>query len=838
MRIFFKLLLSIFAAEAAVMFLLPLLLPLSSGIVITVVDAALLTILVSPPVWWFVVRPLRSIAAFEKQLVQEKLRETNETLTALVQASPLAIMAIDSSGRVQSWNPAAGRIFGWSEQEVLGRPLPIVTREKLDEFRRLRERVVGGEVLMNVELRRRRKDGSFIDISLTAAPMRNAAGKIIGIMSVIADISERKALEETVRRITQDWEDTFNTLTDMVTVHDKDFNIIRANKAAEKILNLPFLQRSGRKCYEFYHGTDHPPECCPSCQVLKTGIPVTSELFEPHLNMHMEIRAIPRLDSAGKLAGLIHVVRDISERKKAEQLLLEQKLFAESLLQNLAIAAFVLDRDHRVLLWNKACEELTGISASEMIGSKECWKAFYDTERPCLGDVVIDGDNGKLDPPYHEYMKSTLLPNGLHAEGWYPDLGGKNRYILFDAAPLVDTRGELVAAIETIQDITAHKDLENQLRHAQKMEAVGRLSAGVAHDFNNILTAIIGYATVLQMKMTEEPLKPNVDQILASTERAAALTQSLLAFSRKQTTILKPISLRETVLRVKKLIARLIGEDVEVRTVLSGADITAMGDSGQIEQVLMNLATNARDAMPEGGRFTIETAVAELDTAHIKRYGYGKSGTYGLIAVSDSGMGMDEAARSNIFEPFYTTKEVGKGTGLGLSIVYGIVKQHNGYIHAYSEPGRGTTFKVYLPLIPAEAKTQQEAPPPLLEGGTETLLLAEDDPDLRKLTGSILAEFGYTVIEAVDGEDAVKKFADRKGTVHLVILDVIMPKKNGWEAYKNIQEMKPDTRTLFMSGYTADVIHKQGLLARNVPFILKPVSPRELLRKVRDVLAG
>lgn len=372
---------------------------------------------------------------------------------------------------------------------------------------------------------------------------------------------------------------------------------------------------------------------------------------------------------------------------------------------------------------------------------------------------------------------------------------------------------------------------------ARKMEAIGRLAGGVAHDFNNILTAIIGYANIILMKSSrEDPNRPYLEQILSSSERAAHLTHSLLAFSRKQIINPRPTDINGIITKVEKFLRRIIGEDIEIRTSLTDKDSTAMVDPAQIEQVLMNLATNARDAMPDGGHITIETAVAELDQEYINTFGYGTLGTYVLVTFSDTGSGMDEKTRSRVFEPFFTTKEVGKGTGLGLSLVYGIVKQHNGFINCYSEPGRGTTFRIYLPVARRESREEKAGKGMGPGGGTETILLAEDDSSVRQLIKIVLESFGYSVLEAEDGAGAVELFRGRKAEIAMVIMDIVLPKMNGRDAYREMSGIKQGLKALFMSGYTANVMHKQGVLDEGLDFISKPVSPKDLLLKVREIL--
>jgi CheY-like chemotaxis protein len=378
--------------------------------------------------------------------------------------------------------------------------------------------------------------------------------------------------------------------------------------------------------------------------------------------------------------------------------------------------------------------------------------------------------------------------------------------------------------------------LEAQLRQAQKMEAIGQLAGGVAHDFNNILTAVIGYGNLLKAKMAQDdPLRTYVEHILASSGKAVNLTQSLLAFGRKQIIELKPCKVSTLIKNVEKLLARLLTEDIELRTFISPSDPTILADPTQIDQVLINLSTNARDAMPNGGHLKIEVKPAQINRAFVESHGYGEIGNYVLISVSDTGLGMDTATKEKIFDPFFTTKEIGKGTGLGLSIVYGIVKQHNGYIIVESQPGKGTTFNIYLPIVKMkEEKIKPEAFS--ARGGSETILIGEDNTSVRHLAKEVLEQFGYSVIEARDGDDAVSKFEQSANNIDLVILDVVMPKKNGREVYEAIKMIKPEIKVFFMSGYTADILSDKGMHEEKLDYTPKPISPQEFLVKVRAVL--
>ncbi|MEK7196519.1 MAG: ATP-binding protein, partial [Nitrospirota bacterium] len=497
-----------------------------------------------------------------------------------------------------------------------------------------------------------------------------------------------------------------------------------------------------------------------------------------------------------------------------------------NILESVDEGFIIIDRDFRIIMANRAFAKEVGMLVEDIIG-KHCYDVSHHFPKPCYeaGEkcaVRRVFETGEPDTVTHTHYDSK----------------GDPVYIETKAYPLSkDESGKIMTVIEILVDITEKTKLEDQLRQSQKMEAVGQIAGGIAHDFNNILTAIIGYASITQMKMREDdPLRHNVDQVLVSAERAANLTQGLLAFSRKQISNPTLVNLNELIEKIEKFLRRVIGEDIEFQTILTDKDITVMADHGQIDQALMNLATNARDAMPKGGLLTIETGTVEIDEEYIKAHGYGKAGTYALISVTDSGIGMDEKTREKIFEPFFTTKEVGKGTGLGLSIVYGIIKQHAGYINCYSEPGKGTTFRIYLPLIKTALKEVQ--PVEVIEpaGGTETILLAEDEENVRELTRIVLEEYGYKVIEAIDGEDAVNKFMENKDRIGLLLLDVIMPQKSGKEAYDRIAKIKPGIKVLFTSGYPADFIHREEITEQGLSFVSKPISPTALLKKVREVL--
>ena len=406
-----------------------------------------------------------------------------------------------------------------------------------------------------------------------------------------------------------------------------------------------------------------------------------------------------------------------------------------------------------------------------------------------------------------------------------------------NGVPVIDQQGRLLGYRGIDRDVTERNKLEGQLRYAQKMEAIGKLAGGVAHDFNNILTAIVGYGNLLHMKMDkDDPLRPNVDQILAATERAANLTHSLLSFGKKRETARAAMDLNEVVRQTEKFLRGFLRDDILMRLRFFPDRLSVMGDAVQLERVIMNLVKNARDAMPHGGMLTVTTGPAELDAEFIKMHGYGRAGTFASLTVEDAGIGMDQGTIKKVFEPFFTTKGVGKGTGFGLSIVYGIVKEHEGYITVTSEPGQGTIFTVYLPLESQPAETVMPPAPTPVVDGYETVLVADDDEAARGFMATVLKGFGYTVLQAVDGADAVKKFKEANGGVQALILDVIMPTMSGREACDAIRKQRPDVRVLFTSGYSEDVIIQKKMLAEGQNFIMKPVSPKDLLQRLRAVL--
>ena len=523
----------------------------------------------------------------------------------------------------------------------------------------------------------------------------------------------------------------------------------------------------------------------------------------------------------GRLTRLGPAVRGALERERMKRQLREREEYFKSLIEQAMDIIAVLDADGAVRYASPSVLPLLGYGAEELVGQHILDLVHPDDVGPALrmfAEGVATGQGDRL-----------LGLQVRHKDGTYRSLEAIGRYLLDD--PVV--RGVVINA----RDVTERRSLERQLLQAQKMEAVGRLAGGIAHDFNNILTAIFGYADLL----TEEfpagsPARQDLEEIRKAATRASALTRQLLAFSRQQVLAPMVLSVNDLVDDVDKMLRRLVGEDVELRLNLARDAGNVRADSGQLQQVIMNLVVNARDAMPTGGKLVIETADAELTEQYAEMHQAVIPGRYVMLAVSDTGVGMDAQTKARIFEPFFTTKEKGKGTGLGLSTVYGIVKQSGGYVWVYSEPGHGTTFKLYLPRVDAPAEPQAPPRETATLTGTETILLAEDDEILRPLTKGLLTKLGYTVLDAKSAEQALAVAGARQGPIHLLVADVVMPGASGRELARRLAQSRPETRVLYVSGYTDDAIVHHGMLDPGLKFLQKPFTPAALARKVREVL--
>ena len=532
----------------------------------------------------------------------------------------------------------------------------------------------------------------------------------------------------------------------------------------------------------------------------------------------------PHRDSKGEIIGLLGICRDITDRKRAEQEFRQSQQKLRIHFEHTPLAVVEWDTQLRITEWSPSAERVFGYSRQEAIGRDASFLVppALRAHVNGIGQELLTQKGGTRS------TNDNLTKDGrtISCE-WYN-------------TPLVDESGQVLGVASLVQDVTERVALEERLRQSQKMEAVGRLAGGVAHDFNNLLTVIMGYSQILTDGLpAASRLKDATAQIRSAADRAAGITRQLLAFSRKQVLSPRVIDLNDIMLNLDSMLRRLIGEDIEVLTV-PGRELGAVkADPGQIEQVIMNLALNARDAMPNGGKLTLETENMELDESYAREHESLKPGRYVMLAVSDTGTGMSPETQAHIFEPFFTTKEVGKGTGLGLSMVYGIVKQSGGYIWVYSEPNRGTTFKIYLPRVdqPAEAVGVEKRPAGV-QRGTETILLVEDDAQLRALTSSVLAHCGYKVLSAAGTEEGLALCRENHRDIHLLVTDVIMPGMNGRQLAEQVKQISPRTKVLYVSGYTSNAIVHYGVLDPGLSFLPKPFSLAALVAKVREVLDG
>ncbi len=532
----------------------------------------------------------------------------------------------------------------------------------------------------------------------------------------------------------------------------------------------------------------------------------------------------PFRDATGRVVGLLGISRDITHRKRAEEEIHRSEQRLRIHVEHTPLAVIEWDLKFRVVAWNAAAERIFGFSREEAMGQHGSFitaAAFRQRVGRAWKDLL-----DQKGATYSAASNDNTTKDGrtISCE-WYN-------------TPLVGESGRVFGVASLVQDVTERVALEEKLRHSQKMEAVGRLAGGVAHDFNNILTVILGYSQILADGVpAASRLMGATVQIRTAAERAEEITRQLLAFSRKQVLQPRVIDLNDIMMNLDTMLRRLIGDDVGIVSMPCHNLGKVKADPGQIEQVIMNLAVNARDAMPRGGTLTLETGNTELDEAYAREHPPLQPGRYVMLAVSDTGTGMDADTQAHIFEPFFTTKEVGKGTGLGLSTVYGIVKQSGGYIWVYSEPDRGTTFKIFFPQVDQAAEAvRAERRPGGIQRGTETILLVEDNEQVRQLTSSVLADSGYNVLPVASPEEGLALCRANRPDIQLLVTDVILPGMNGPQLAEQVKQIFPRTRVLYVSGYTANAIVHYGVLDPGLWFLAKPFSLSELVAKVREVL--
>jgi two-component system, cell cycle sensor histidine kinase and response regulator CckA len=773
----------------------------------------------------------------ERKRTEKALEKSAALLRSVALASPVGI-AVCTADRVIVWvNDALLSISGYTPEEMMGRSVRSFYPTD-EEFARggevLYGKVASGHIAM-LDTRFVRRDGEIRDAHLSAAPI-DPEDISAGLVFALVDITDRKQTEESLRSAHQQLMDVIEFLPDATFAIDHEKRVIAWNKAIEEMTGVKKEEMLGKSDYAYaipFYGAPRPvaidllfednEDMANRYDSLhKVGHTLYIEAYAPMVpqseGRYLWATAAPLFGAHRNVIGAIESIRDVTERRSIEMTLRESEERYRTAIESSNDGIAIVRGEAHVYV-NKRFLEMFGYENPEDILGKPTFASVHPDDREKVSDINRRRQRGEAVPAKYEYK-------GIRKDGSILYVEVSATCIVYRAEPMT---------LAYLRDISERKSLEAQLLQSQKMEAIGTLAGGVAHDFNNILMAIMGYAGLIEMHMPkDDAVRTYVEQLLICTGKAANLTRSLLAFSRKQAMEFKPHNLNIILRDLEKLLRRLLPEDIEFKVSL-GNDITVMADMAQMDQVLINLVSNARDAMGKGGLLHIETGVFELGKGFIQAHGFGEPGRYALISVTDTGSGMGEATQKKIFEPFFTTKEVGKGTGLGLSIVYGIVKQHGGYVTVSSEPGRGTTFCVYLPVVTAEVSETSHALSDA-RGGTETILFAEDNPDIRVIAEEILRMVGYTVIEAEDGEDAVAKFVEHRDAIDILVFDVVMPRKNGKEAYDEIRAMGGNIKALFMSGYAGDVVLDKGIHENVFDYISKPLSPDKLLKKVREVL--
>jgi PAS domain S-box-containing protein len=797
----------------------------------------------------------------ERRRAEQAQREAEERFRSLFENATEGIFQTTTDGRYLSVNPALARMCGFaspsemiSKVENLGKEIYVDPNVRI-VFKQLIEKY--GSV-KDFEYEVRRRDGAKIWISENAHVVRNPDGEILSYEGTIEDITARKRAE-LERQVTFE-------IIHAVNVTDNLDDLLRLiHLALKKVLYAEncfiALYESGTGMFHFPFFVDQFDEAPPpqrvgkSCtaHVYRTGQPMlipqrTFDLLAAEGKVELvgtpspSWLGVPLRTPAATIGVLVvqhyedenaYTERDQEflgsvggqialaiERKRSEEKVRESEARLRVLVEQLPAVLWTVDRDLRFTSALGAGFARLKIRPDEILGTS-----------------LLD---------YFETSDQTFLPIAAHrravaGEPMTFHVEWKSGSYACHVEPLRDSDGQVSGAICMSLDITDRKQLEEQLRQAQKMEAVGRLAGGIAHDFNNLLMVIQGYSDLLVERLPGgDPLRRNAEQIQMASQRASSLTRQLLAFSRKQMLAPKILNVQSVVAEMEKILRRLIGEDIQLET-SSAPDLGLVkADRSQIEQVILNLAVNARDAMPQGGRLTIETANVELDSSYSHPPAVLSPGRYVMLAVTDNGCGMDAETQAHVFEPFFTTKEKGKGTGLGLATVYGVVKQSGGYVWVYSEPGRGTSFKIYLPRIeetavPAgrDGKSDMEIP----QRGTETILLVEDEKGVRELAREYLASSGYTVIDAEDGHTALELAAMHVGPIHLLLTDVVMPGISGRELAERVSQIRPGIKIIYMSGYTDQAVVHHGILQNDAVLLQKPFTLMTLAGKLREILA-
>jgi two-component system cell cycle sensor histidine kinase/response regulator CckA len=763
---------------------------------------------------------------FQDITERKRAEESLKLFRALIERSNDAIEVLDpETGRFLDVNDKACADLGYSREECLSLNVfdidPSIDPSLYTEafMGELREKGSSTEERFHL-----RKDGTTFPVELNLSFVQLDRGYIV---TVSRDITERKRAEEAIRESEKKYRTILESIEEGYYEVDIKGNFTFFNDSMCRISGYTRDELMGMNNRDFL-----TPETAKNIyitfnKVYQTGKPTTivgHELIRKD-GSKISIAASASLikDSEDNPVGFRGIIRDVTEEKRIQAELIQTKSFLQNIFDSSANGIATTDLHGSIIYMSPRVKDILGYDQEELVG-KKIYSVYSNGKEDAKEIMKALTDKGELRS--HEI---TLI----RKDGSPVDTN-------VSASLLKNEKAETIGTLGIFSDITEQKRLEAQLQQAQKMEAIGTLAGGVAHDFNNILTTIIGNAQLMLMTVDEnESLRTEIEEIKTAGERAAALTSQLLAFSRKQIVQPKILDLNRLLAGIEKMLARLIGENIEILMVSQPVLWQVEIDPNQMEQAIINLAVNAKDAMPNGGKLTIETANIHLSKEYFAECGIIETqpGPYVMVAVSDTGIGMDEEIRKHIFEPFYSTKEKGKGTGLGLSTVYGIVKQNRGFVWVYSEPGHGSTFKIYLPRMKEDVKPEKNEQPPVDNlVGTETVLIIEDDAPLRDFAKKALRQYGYRVLAAKSGEAALRISKEYEGPIDLVVTDVVMPTMNGKETIERLQPYHPQMKVIYMSGYTDNAIVHLGVLEPGLNFLEKPFSSEGLARKVREVL--
>ena len=800
----------------------------------------------------------------ERKQAEGTLQLQSAYLEQLIESAPEGIAVLDNQHTVLRINREFTRMFGYTSAEIVGKTLDLlVPAERGNESSFITNALDRGQPI-NVETVRRRRDGSSVAVSILGTPIK-VSGSPVALYLIYRDITQSKQAELALMESESKFRAVAETAATTICIHDNQ-RFLYVNPAGEKM--------TGYSRGELMHmdplALAHPDSREAMRQRSKAryrGEPVPSRYEARIVIKGGEVRwldlSVSSIRFEGRQATLATAV-DITERKRAEALQAALYRIADQTSAFTDLEAFypaihsivgelmdahnfyiaLYDENSARLSFPYFVDQEDPTPAPKPLG-KGLTEYVLRTGEPLLAsperfaELARLGEVERIGAPSIDWLgvpvKKGDKPFGALVVQSYTE---NVRYSESDMEVLNFVAQHVATAIERKRAEHALRQSEKQLWQSQKMEAVGRLAGGVAHDFNNLLTVIKGYTELMLSDLKpSDPLRPEMEEVQKAADRAAALTRQLLAFSRRQVLAPKVVNLNYLVEDMNKLLRRLLGEDIELAIKLADHLGCVKADPGQIEQVIMNLAVNARDAMPKGGKLTLETANLELDEGYSREHVMVKPGPYVMLAIADTGSGMDAETLAHVFEPFFTTKEQGKGTGLGLSTVYGIVKQSDGYIWPYSEPGIGTTFKIYLPLVDEMAEREQaraQLSPGL--GGQETILLVEDEEGVRGLTRQLLQRHGYTVLEAEHGQDALMLCERFSGPIHLLLSDVVLAQMSGRELVERLGPLRPEMKVLYMSGYSDEAIIHHGVLKPGTAFLQKPFTTESLMRKVREVI--